>query len=203
MAMQACLLAPRPTADEQVDDMVLVERAKAGDNTAFDALVRRHHGSVCRVVNLHVRNKADVLDVVQDAFVKAYRALAKFRGDSAFSTWIYRVAVNCAMTYHDRRARRLPSYSALDVAAEFQPDQTSDDGPTPEHALINMEIVEATLAALAALPDQLRRTIVLRELHGYSYEDIATDMSCPVGTVRSRLFRARQSVSETLEPLLG
>ena len=187
---------------EQVEDGDLVARAQAGDQTAFDALMRRYHAPVCRIITLHVRNKADVLDVAQDVFVKVYRALARFRGDSAFSTWLYRISVNCSMTYHARRACRLPSFSSLELDPDFEPEQASFDNATPEHALITAEIVDSTFAALHALPEILRKTIVLRELHGYSYRDIAMDMGCPVGTVRSRLFRARQSVSETLAHLL-
>lgn len=184
-------------------DQLLVARVQKGDNTAFDLLVRKYQHRVAKLVGRYVRDRAEVEDVTQEAFLKAYRALRGFRGDSAFYTWLYRIAVNTAKNYLDARGRRPVS---LDLEAEGIEVLDSNEGlreqATPEHHLLTDEIANTVHRVLEGLPADLRTAITLREVEGLSYEEIADIMDCPIGTVRSRIFRAREAVDLELKPLL-
>lgn len=184
-------------------DQVLVARVQKGDNTAFDLLVRKYQHRVAKLVGRYVRDRAEVEDVTQEAFLKAYRALRRFRGDSAFYTWLYRIAVNTAKNYLDARGRRPVS---LDLEAEgievFDSSEGLREHATPEHHLLTDEIANTVHRVLEGLPADLRTAITLREVDGLSYEEIADIMDCPIGTVRSRIFRAREAVDLELKPLL-
>lgn len=186
----------------QVQDEQLVARAQAGDRSAFDVLVRRYQHKIVQLVERLV-GEADGLDVAQESFIKAYRALNGFRGQSAFYTWLYRIAINTSKNFLVARKRR-PASQDIDVAdAELfgHTDQMSDVD-TPEAVTLSDEIRDKVTEAIARLPADLRQAITLRELEGLSYEEIALAMECPIGTVRSRIFRARAAIDEVLEPLL-
>ena len=184
-------------------DQVLVRRVQRGDKAAFDVLVRKYQHKIVKLVTRYVHDGAEALDVTQEAFIKAYRAIHGFRGDSAFYTWLYRIAINTAKNHLVAEGRR-----PLDHGMDLQdPDQYEvqsrlRDVDTPERLLLTDEIQRTVEAAIAALPEDLRTAIVLRELEGMSYEQIAETMGCPVGTVRSRIFRAREAIDEKLKPLL-
>lgn len=185
-------------------DQLLVERVQQGDRSAFDILVVKYQHKVAKLVMRYVRDQAEALDVTQEAFLKAYRALPGFRGDSAFYTWLYRIAINTAKN-HLVAAKRRP----LDYDLDLQnPDQYElhgrlSDSDTPEGALLSEEIRETVNQAIEGLPADLRTAIMLRELEGMTYEEIAVAMECPVGTVRSRIFRAREAIDKRLRPLLN
>ena len=189
---------------EREVDQALVERAQSGDRRAFDLLVLKYQQRVGNLIGRYLRDSTDVLDVTQDAFLKAYRALPGFRGDSAFYTWLYRIAINTAknqLASNKRRADDLP----LDLQ---DPDQYELHGrlreeDTPEGMALSEEIRDTVNDAIEALPEDLRTAIVLREVEGMSYEEIANAMDCPVGTVRSRIFRAREAIDKRLKPLLA
>lgn len=185
-------------------DEVLVERVRKGDRTAFDALVIKYQQKIVKLVSRYVREPSEALDVAQEAFIKAYRAMPSFRGDSAFYTWLYRIAINTAKNHLVAEARR-PIEGGLDLQDPDQYDMQlkARDVDTPENLLLTEEIKHTVDAAIAGLPEDLRTAIVLRELEGLSYEEIATAMSCPVGTVRSRIFRAREAIDQQLRPLLS
>ncbi|HQO30394.1 MAG TPA: RNA polymerase sigma factor RpoE [Accumulibacter sp.] len=189
---------------EREIDQVLVERAQAGDKLAFDALVSKYQRKVSRLLSRFMHNPAEVEDVSQEAFIKAYRALPAFRGDSAFYTWLYRIGVNTAKNYLVAQGRRAPTTTDFDVedAESFADASQLRDINTPESLLQSKQIGETIDAAMAALPEDLRNAIVLREIEGLSYEEIAETMNCPIGTVRSRIFRAREAVAEKLKPLI-
>ena len=181
-------------------DLALVRRVQKGDKAAFDALVLKYQHKVLKLVQRYVRDHAEAEDVVQDAFIKAYRALPAFRGDSAFYTWLYRIAINTAKNALVSAGRRPMSFDleAPDAAgAEFQ--SRLKDTDTPERLLLTEEIRGTVNRAIDGLPDDLRTAIVLRELEGLSYEEIARTMECPVGTVRSRIFRAREAIDRHLQ----
>jgi RNA polymerase sigma-70 factor (ECF subfamily) len=184
-------------------DQALVERVQRGDKSAFDVLVSRYQHKVVKLIMRYVRDQAEALDVAQEAFLKAYRALPRFRGDSAFYTWLYRISINTAKN-HLVAAKRRPLDYDLDLQDPEQYDMQArlKDVETPEGALLSEEIREAVNQAIEALPEDLRTAIMLRELEGMSYEEIATAMECPVGTVRSRIFRAREAIDKRLKPLL-
>lgn len=184
-------------------DRQLLERVKRGDKGAFDILVLKYQGRIINLVSRFVRNPADAMDVTQDAFLKAYRALPKFRGDSAFYTWLYRIAVNTAKNYLAVQARR-PSEAEEDISEieQFEGDNTLKDHATPEHLLLTEEIRSTVISTIEGLPEDLRTAITLREVDGLSYEEIAAVMECPIGTVRSRIFRAREAIDRQLKPLL-
>lgn len=188
---------------EKVADQILVARVQAGDRGAFDLLVLRYQHRIVKLVGRYVREPADALDVAQDAFIKAYRALPNFRGDSAFYTWMYRIAINTAKNHLVSQARRI-SESAVDVdeASLFDANTALRDNATPERLAMRDQVHAAVLEALEELPEDLRVAITLRELEGMSYEDIAVAMDCPIGTVRSRIFRARDAINQRVEPLL-
>ncbi len=192
-------------ATEREIDRVLVERAQQGDKTSFDILVSKYQRKLFRLVLRFVHNQTEAEDVVQETFIKAYRALHQFRGDSAFYTWIYRIGINTARNFLDNRGRRVPA--STDMTAEqmesFSEGENLRDINTPESVLASKQIAETVNLAMNELPDDLRSALMLREIEGLSYEEIATAMGCPIGTVRSRIFRARDAVAVRLRPLLG
>lgn len=186
---------------EQGTDEQLVNRAQRGDKQAFDLLVRKYQHKVVKLVSRYV-NHADAADVAQDAFIKAYRALDGFKGNSAFYTWLYRISINTAKNFLVARSRRPASQDidVMDAEAYGYTDRFSEQD-TPEALLEGEEIRNTVIAAIRALPPDLRTAIMLRELDGLSYEEIADSMECPVGTVRSRIFRARAAIDEQLRVL--
>ena len=189
---------------EREVDQALVERAQGGDQKAFDQLVSKYQRKLERLLSRYVRDAAEVEDVAQEAFIKAYRALPGFRGDSAFYTWLYRIGINTAKNYLVAQGRRAPTSTGFDAeeAEGFDDAALLRDINTPESLLMTKQIGETVNAAMAALPEELRRAIMLREIDGLSYEEIAATMDCPIGTVRSRIFRAREAVAGRLRPLL-
>jgi len=189
---------------EREIDQILVERAQAGDRHAFDQLVSKYQRKLGRLLSRFIRDAAEIEDVTQEAFVKAYRALPSFRGDSAFYTWLYRIGINTAKNYLVAQGRRAPTSTQFDSeqAETFESADQLRDINTPESLLMSKQIGETVNSAIDALPEELRRAIVLREIDGLSYEEIAEMMDCPIGTVRSRIFRAREAVAEKLRPLL-
>ncbi len=189
---------------EREIDQVLVERAQAGDKHAFELLVVKYQRKLARLLSRFIRDAAEVEDVSQEAFIKAYRALPSFRGESAFYTWLYRIGINTAKNFLVARGRRAPTSTEFDIeeAESFEDAGQLHDLNTPEATLLTREIGDTVNAAVAALPEELRTALTLREMEGLSYEDIAQVMNCPIGTVRSRIFRAREAVAEKLRPLL-
>lgn len=188
----------------QNGDQLLVERVQRGDKQAFDLLVRKYQHKLVQLIGRYVSNPADAPDIAQEAFIKAYRALPSFRGDSAFYTWLYRIAINTAKNYLVAQSRRPPGddIDAQD-AEHFDGDTGLKEYGTPERMLLKDEIQDTINEAIEDLPEDLKTAIILRELEGLSYEDIAKAMECPIGTVRSRIFRAREAIEKRLEPLLG
>ena len=184
-------------------DQLLVRRAQAGERRAFDLLVLRYQHRLAKLIARYVRDHSEVMDVAQESFIKAYRALPNFRGDSAFYTWLYRIAINTAKNYLVSRSRR-----TLEAAVDLDGDKGDfyhgelRDLATPDRILMRDEIERTVIEAIGELPVDLRVAITLRELDGMSYEDIAATMECPIGTVRSRIFRARDAINKRLEPLI-
>jgi RNA polymerase sigma-70 factor, ECF subfamily len=184
-------------------DSELVKRVQQGDKTAFDVLVLKYQHRIVKLVSRYVREPSDALDVTQEAFLKAFRALPGFRGDSAFYTWIYRIAINTAKNYLVALSRRPAEVDLENEDGEpLTADHFQKSLETPEHLLLTDEIRETILDAMEKLPPDLREAIMLREVEGLSYEEIAEAMTCPIGTVRSRIFRAREAIDERLKPLL-
>lgn len=185
-------------------DQALVERVQKGDKTAFELLVAKYHRKIIRLVSRLVRDHAEVEDVTQEAFIKAYRALSQFRGESAFYTWLYRIAVNTAKNHLATQGRRAPTSTEANAeeAETFAEADQLRDINTPESMLMSKQIAQTVNMAMEALPDELRTAITLREVEGLSYEEIADAMGCPIGTVRSRIFRAREAIASQLRPLL-
>jgi RNA polymerase sigma-70 factor (ECF subfamily) len=176
-------------------DQQLVVRVQKGDKRAFDLLVLKYQYKVHAIVARFIRDSDEVKDVVQEAFIKAYRALPKFRGDSQFYTWLYRIAVNTAKNYLVARSRRPPSSDVdLDDAEYYSGSEQLKDFGTPENQLFRDQLEEVINRAINELPEDLRTAVTLREYEGLSYEDIASVMNCPVGTIRSRIFRGRESI---------
>ncbi len=190
--------------DREIDQQ-LVERAQRGDKRAFELLVLKYQRKLGRLLSRFVRDPAEVEDVTQEAFIKAYRALPSFRGDSAFYTWLYRIGINTAKNYLVALGRRAPTTTGFDneEAEGFEDAEQLRDSNTPESELEGKEIAATVNRAVDALPADLRTAITLREIEGLSYEEIANAMNCPVGTVRSRIFRARDAIAAELRPLLG
>jgi RNA polymerase sigma-70 factor (ECF subfamily) len=190
--------------DREVDQQ-LVERAQRGDKRAFELLVLKYQRKLGRLLSRFVRDPAEVEDVTQEAFIKAYRALPGFRGESAFYTWLYRIGINTAKNYLVALGRRAPTTTGFDneEAEGFEDADQLRDANTPESEMEGKEIAATVNRAMDALPKDLRTAITLREIEGLSYEEIASVMNCPVGTVRSRIFRARDAIAAELRPLLG
>lgn len=188
---------------EQDVDWLLVRRVQAGEKAAFDLLVRKYQQKVMNLVSRYIKDNAEVMDITQEAFIKAYRALPNFRGESAFYTWLYRIAINTAKNFLVAKGRRPPgsdvdaseaeSYSNVDALKEHA---------SPERMVLSHELKQVLFDAIEKLPIDLKTAIELRELEGLSYEQIAEEMSCPVGTVRSRIFRAREIIEEKIKPLI-
>ena len=185
-------------------DQELVERVQKGDKKAFDLLVLKYQHKIVKLISRYIRDEAEVLDVAQEAFIKAYRALPRFRGDSAFYTWLYRIAVNTAKNFLVSQGRRPPESDIdADEAEQYSGASALRDISTPERLLLKDEIESVVYKAIEQLPEDLRTAITLREMEGLSYEEIAQAMDCPVGTVRSRIFRAREAIDKKLAPLIG
>ena len=189
---------------DNATDQALVERTQRGDKAAFDLLVTKYQFRIQKLVGRYVRNPEDAADVAQEAFLKAYRALRNFRGDSAFYTWLYRIAINTAKNHLSAAARR-PQEAKLefDDGESVDLESIEQDIATPEALILSEEIRATVVQALEELPEDLRTAVSLRELEGMSYEEIAETMQCPIGTVRSRIFRAREAIDKRLAPLLG
>jgi len=188
---------------ERSIDQTLVEQVQRGDKQAFDVLVLKYQNKIIQLVNRYVRDSDEARDVAQEAFIKAYRAIGRFRGESAFYTWLYRIAINTAKNYLVASGRR-PPRSDIDAqdAEQYEGASGLKEYATPERLLQKDEIQSAIAEAIDDLPDDLRTAITLRELEGLSYEEIAQTMECPIGTVRSRIFRARDAIDKRLKPLL-
>ncbi len=191
-------------SDREIDQQ-LVERVQSGDKRAFDLLVNKYQRKLGRLLSRFIRDPSEVEDVTQEAFIKAYRALPGFRGDSAFYTWLYRIGINTAKNHLVAMGRRAPTSTGLDAeeAESLESGTQLRDLNTPENQLMSKQVGETVNQTLQELPEELRTAITLREIEGLSYEEIATVMDCPVGTVRSRIFRAREAVAEKLRPLLN
>ena len=188
---------------ERSIDQALVEQVQRGDKQAFDVLVLKYQNKIIQLVYRYVHDSDEARDVAQEAFIKAYRAIGRFRGDSAFYTWLYRIAINTAKNYLVASGRR-PPRSDIDAqdAEQYEGASGLKEYATPERLLLKDEIQATVAEAIDALPDDLRTAITLRELEGLSYEEIAQTMDCPIGTVRSRIFRARDAIDTRLKPLL-
>lgn len=198
------LVAVNPTSGNREIDHELVLRAQRGDKHAFGMLVDKYQRKLARLLSRMVRDQSEIEDIVQDTFIKAYRALPNFRGDSAFYTWLYRIGINTAKNYLVSMGRR-PTVS---TGVEIEDAENFEDGDelrtmeTPESSMMTKQIAQTVNDTVASLPEELRTAITLREIEGLSYEEIATIMNCPIGTVRSRIFRARDTISLKLKPLL-
>ncbi|MCA3220995.1 MAG: RNA polymerase sigma factor RpoE [Burkholderiales bacterium] len=190
---------------EREVDQALVERVQRGDKRAFELLVSKYQRKIFRLLSRLIRDPAEIEDVAQEAFIKAYRALPNFRGESAFYTWLYRIAINTAKNHLVAQGRRAPTTTETEVedAENFDEADQLRDYNTPDAMLLSRQVGEAVNRAIEKLPEDLRTAIVLRELEGLSYEEIAEAMNCPIGTVRSRIFRAREAIAGELRPLLG
>jgi len=191
-------------SDREIDQQ-LVTRAQSGDKLAFGLLVEKYQRKLARLLSRFIRDPAEVEDVTQEAFIKAYRALPAFRGDSAFYTWLYRIGINTAKNYLMAMGRRAPTSTEVEAeeAEGFEEGEQLRDINTPESVLLSNEIAATVNSTIERLPEELRTAIQMREIEGMSYEDIAKAMNCPIGTVRSRIFRAREAIAEQLRPLLG
>lgn len=191
-------------SDREIDQQLVV-KAQAGDKRAFELLVIKYQRKVERLLSRIMRDQSEIEDVTQEAFIKAYRALGNFRGDSAFYTWLYRIAVNTAKNYLISQGRRAPTSTGYDPeeAENFEDAMGLRDVATPDAELMSKQIGQIVTRTINALPDELRTAITLREIEGLSYEEIAEIMDCPIGTVRSRIFRAREAVATQLRPQLG
>lgn len=191
------------TGEREIDQQ-LVERVQRGDQHAFTLLVEKYQRKLGRLLGRMIRDQAEVEDVVQEAFIKAYRALPNFRGDSAFYTWLYRIGINTAKNHLVSMGRRpkLSNEVEIEDAENFEDANELRTQDTPETELMGKQIAKTVNDAMEALPEELKTAITLREIEGLSYEEIATLMNCPIGTVRSRIFRARDAVAEKLRPLL-
>ena len=190
---------------EREVDQALVERVQRGDKRAFELLVSKYQRKIFRLLSRLIRDPAEIEDVAQEAFIKAYRALPNFRGESAFYTWLYRIAINTAKNHLVAQGRRAPTTTDAEVedAENFDDADQLRDYNTPDAMLLSRQVGEAVNRAIEKLPEDLRTAVVLRELEGLSYEEIAEAMNCPIGTVRSRIFRAREAIASELRPLLG
>ena len=188
---------------ERSIDQKLVVRVQKGDKTAFDLLARKYQHKIAKLISRYVRDRREVEDVTQEALIKAYRAIGGFRGESAFYTWLYRIAVNTAKNYLESQGRRPPGSDVeIDGAELIESGESLRDQATPERQMLTDEIAATIHRVMEHLPPDLRTAITLREFEGLSYEEIAEVMDCPIGTVRSRIFRAREAIDQELQPLL-
>jgi RNA polymerase sigma-70 factor (ECF subfamily) len=188
---------------ERETDLKLVRRVQSGDKLAFNLLVTKYQSKIAKLISRFVRNPAEVEDVAQEAFIKAYRGLANFRGDSAFYTWMYRIAINTAKNYLVAAGRKTPDIGVdAQDAEQFEGATLLQENATPERLVLADEIKHRVYEAIEGLPVELKTAITLRELEGLSYEEIAHAMDCPIGTVRSRIFRAREAIDNNIRPLL-
>jgi RNA polymerase sigma-70 factor (ECF subfamily) len=184
-------------------DQELVERVQSGEKAAFDILVRKYEHKLANVISRYIQDSSEVLDVSQESFIRAYRALPNFRGDSAFYTWLYRIAINTAKNYRVAAGRRPPKDDIdAEEAEQFEAGSGLKEYATPERLALKSELATTIQDAIDDLPEELRVAIVLRELEGLSYEEIAAAMDCPIGTVRSRIFRARDAIEKRIRPLI-
>jgi len=190
---------------EQDIDRQLVERARLGDKHAFELLVEKYQRRLLRLLSRMVRDPDEIEDIAQETFIKAYRALPNFRGDAAFYTWLYRIGVNTAKNYLATRKKAMPTISDQAMDDDDEPSErlVAQDNNTPESELLSKQVAMAVNQVVDALPEELRTAITLREMEGLSYEEIAESMGCPIGTVRSRIFRAREAIAAKLRPILG
>lgn len=185
-------------------DKALVERVQKGDRHAFDLLVRKYQHKIVGVISRYINDWSECQDVAQDAFVRAWRAIGSFRGDAQFYTWIYRIAINTAKNHLVSQGRRPPTEDiAVEDAVQFDGATRLHESATPERELMRQEIEQTVFSTVESLPEELKAAITLREVDGLSYEEIAEAMKCPIGTVRSRIFRAREAIDEKLRPLLS
>ncbi len=190
--------------EEENSDAALVARVQKGDKKAFDILVRKYQHKLAKLISRYIQDPSEVMDVSQEAFIKAYRALPGFRGDSAFYTWLYRIAINTAKNHLVAKGRRPQSIDIdADEGQRIETISKLRDDATPERLILRDEISQVIFQTIEELPDDLRTAITLRELDGLSYEEIAEAMDCPIGTVRSRIFRAREAIDCKLQPLLS
>lgn len=190
-------------SDNQQTDQQLVSRVQKGDRRAFDLLVIKYQPKILSLIGRFVYDQSECQDVAQEAFIKAYRALPNFRGDSQFYTWLYRIAVNTAKNYLVSRGRKTPTHGIdPDDAENFYQDPAFQDSATPERILQRDRLKKVVFAAIAELPEELRIAVSLREMDGMSYEEISDVMGCPIGTVRSRIFRAREAIEKKMQPYL-
>ena len=184
-------------------DLELVRRVQRGDSAAFDLLVRKYQHRTVALIGRYVHDWSEAQDVAQDTFIRAYRAMGNFRGDAQFSTWLHRIAVNTAKNHLVANKRRPPGGDVdIDDAEQFESGLRLRDNDTPERELMRHEMEQTVMRAVEALPEELRVAITLREVEGLSYEEIAQQMQCPIGTVRSRIFRARDAIDVQLRPLM-
>jgi len=189
---------------EENVDQALVAKVQRGDKKAFDALVLKYQHKIVKLISRYVQDPHEAMDIAQETFIKAYRALPSFRGDSAFYTWLYRIAINTAKNFLVAQGRRPPDSDVDAMDAEYYEGASAlKENASPERMLLKDEIEKVVFQAIEELPEDLRTAITLRELEGMSYEEIAQAMSCPIGTVRSRIFRAREAIDSKLKPLLG
>ena len=198
------LMESRPVNPERAIDQKLVEKAQRGDKKAFGMLVEKYQRRLNRLLSRMVRDQSEIEDIVQDSFIKAYRAINNFRGDSAFYTWLYRIGINTAKNHLVKLGKRPKAMNEVDIEEienfEDAPDLRNHE--TPESTMMSSEIVASVNQTIAGLPNELREAISLREMDGLSYEEISDLMNCPIGTVRSRIFRAREVIAEKLKPLI-
>jgi RNA polymerase sigma-70 factor, ECF subfamily len=184
-------------------DVDLVKRVQRGDSAAFDLLVRKYQHRIVALIGRYISDWSECQDVAQDTFLRAYRALGNFRGDAQFYTWLHRIAVNTAKNHLVAHNRRPPTDDIdVDDATQFESGMRLRDNDTPERELMRQQLEQTVMRAVEGLPEELRQAITLREVDGLSYEEIAQRMDCPIGTVRSRIFRAREAIDVELQPLM-
>ena len=198
------LMESRPVNPDRAVDQKLVEKAQKGDKKAFGMLVEKYQRRLNRLLSRMVRDQSEIEDIVQDSFIKAYRAINNFRGDSAFYTWLYRIGINTEKNHLVKLGKRPKAMNDVEIEdiENFEDAQDLRNLETPESSMMSSQIVTAVNQTIEALPDELKQAISLREMDGLSYEEIADLMNCPIGTVRSRIFRAREAIAEKLKPLI-
>jgi len=198
------LMESRPVNPERAVDQKLVEKAQKGDKKAFGMLVEKYQRRLTRLLSRMVRDQSEIEDIVQDSFIKAYRAINNFRGDSAFYTWLYRIGINTAKNYLVKLGKRPKAMNDVEIEdiENFEDAQDLRNLETPESSMMSSQIITSVNQTIESLPDELKEAISLREMDGLSYEEISDLMNCPIGTVRSRIFRAREAIAEKLKPLI-